>query len=85
MKILLPIDGSKYSETAAEFLKGLNLSHNDDITILHVISDETFHDKADYYYAKIREIRTLVAPQMLNSVMNILKSVPAKLNTVLMK
>jgi len=84
MKILLPTDGSEYSETAAEFLTGLDLSHNDEITILHVIKDDPFEDNADYHYAKIREIRTLVAPNMLNSVMNILKSVPAKLNTVLM-
>jgi nucleotide-binding universal stress UspA family protein len=84
MKILLPTDGSEYSETAAEFLKGLNLSHNDEITILHVINDDPFQDKTDYYYARVREIKKLVAPKMLDSVMNILKSVPAKLNTALM-
>lgn len=84
MKILLPTDGSEYSETAAEFLKGLNLSHNDEITILHVIDDDPFQDNEDYYYARVREIKQLIAPKILDSVVNILKSVPAKLNTALM-
>jgi nucleotide-binding universal stress UspA family protein len=84
MKILLPTDGSEYSEAAARFLKGLNLSDNDEITILHVINDEPFQDKEDYYYARIREIKQLIAPKMLDSVTNILKSVPAKLKTALM-
>ena len=83
MKILLPTDGSEYSETAAKFLKRLNISHNDEITILHVISDEPFQDNEDYYYAKIKEIKQLIAPKILDSVMNLLKSVPAKINTAL--
>jgi len=37
MKILLATDGSKYSEVAARFLTGLNLSPEDEISILHVI------------------------------------------------
>lgn len=83
MKILLPTDGSEYSETAAKFLKRLNISHNDEITILHVISDDPFQDNEDYYYAKIKEIKQLIAPKILDSVMNLLKSVPAKINTAL--
>ncbi len=83
MKILLPTDGSEYSETAAKFLKRLNISQNDEITILHVISDEPFQDNEDYYYAKIKEIKQLIAPKILDSVMNLLKSVPAKINTAL--
>jgi nucleotide-binding universal stress UspA family protein len=84
MKILLPTDGSEYSETAAKFLKRLNLSENDEITILHVISEDPFQDKEDYYYARIKEIKKGIAPKILDSSMNILKSVPAKINTSLM-
>ena len=84
MKILLPTDGSEYSETAAKFLKRLNLSENDEITILHVISEDPFQDKEDYYYARIKEIKQGIAPKILESSMNILKSVPAKINTSLM-
>ena len=84
MKILLPTDGSEYSETAVQFLKRLNLSHNDEITILHVISDDIFQDKEDYYYSRIKEIKQSVAPRILDSAMNILKSVPAQKSSLLM-
>ena len=84
MKILLPTDGSEYSETAAKYLKRLNLSENDEITILHVISEDPFQDKEDYYYARIKEIKQGIAPKILDSSMNILKSIPAKINTSLM-
>jgi nucleotide-binding universal stress UspA family protein len=84
MKILLPTDGSEYSETAAKFLKRLNLSENDEITILHVISEDHFQDKEDYYYARIKEIKKGIAPKILDSSMNILKSLPAKISTALM-
>jgi len=84
MKILLPTDGSEYSEAAAQFLKRLNLSPNDEITILHVISDDPFQDSEDYYYTRRKEIKQLIAPKILDSAINILKSVPAKINTVLM-
>jgi len=84
MKILLPTDGSEYSETAAQFLTRLNLSRNDEITILHVISDDPFQDKEDYYYARIKEIKRSIASNILDSALNILKFVPAQIKTVLM-
>jgi len=84
MKILLPTDGSEYSETAAKFLKKLNLSHDDEITVLHIISDDPFEDDKDYYYARIKEIKQSIAPKILDLTLNILKSVPAKMNTALM-
>jgi len=85
MKILLPTDGSEYSETAVQFLKQLNLSSDDEITVLHVISDDVFQDKEDYYYSRIREIKQSVAPRILDSAMDILKTVPARKNSLLMK
>lgn len=84
MKILLTTDGSEYSETATKFLTRLNLSANDEITILHVISDDPFEDKKDYYYSRIKKIKQLIAPKILDSAVNILKSTPAKINTELM-
>jgi nucleotide-binding universal stress UspA family protein len=71
MKILLPTDGSEYSETAAKFLKKLNLSHDDEITVLHIISDDPFEDDKDYYYAKIKEIKQSIAPKILDLTLNI--------------
>jgi nucleotide-binding universal stress UspA family protein len=84
MKILLATDGSGYSETATKFLTRLNLSANDEITILHVISEDPFDDKADYYYSRINKIKQLIAPGILDSAMNVLKSTPAKINAELM-
>ena len=84
MKILLAIDGSEYSERATKFLTRLNLSANDEITILHVISDDPFENKEDYYYSRIKKIKQLIAPKILDSAVNILKSTPAKINTELM-
>jgi len=84
MKILLATDGSEYSETATKFLTRLNLSANDAITIFHVISDDPFEDKEDYYYSKIKKIKHLIAPKIVDSAMNILKSSPAKIDTKLM-
>lgn len=84
MKILLTTDGSEYSETATKFLTRLNLSANDEITILYVISDDPFEDKEDYYYSRIKKIKQLIAPKILDSAVNILKSTPAKINTELM-
>lgn len=84
MKILLPTDGSEYSETAVQFLKRLDLSDNDEITVLHVVSDDIFQDKEDYYYSRIRAIKESVAPKILDSALDILKSVPARKSTMLM-
>jgi nucleotide-binding universal stress UspA family protein len=83
MKILLPTDGSEYSEAAAKFLKRLNLSSQDEIIVLHVISDDPLQDNEDYYYSKIREIKQSVAPKILDSATNILKPLPTKIRTVL--
>lgn len=82
MKILLPTDGSGYSEAAAKFLQRLRLSSDDEITILHVISEEPFQDGKDYYSKRSREFKLLIAPKILGNAMNILKAVPAKIDAV---
>jgi nucleotide-binding universal stress UspA family protein len=38
MKLLLPTDGSDYSEGAARVLTHLALTRDDEVTVLHVIS-----------------------------------------------
>jgi nucleotide-binding universal stress UspA family protein len=83
MKILLATDGSEYSETATRFLTRLNLSANDEITILHIVGEDPFEDKEDYYYSRIKKIRELIAPGILDSAVDVLKSTPARINTKL--
>jgi nucleotide-binding universal stress UspA family protein len=82
MRILLPTDGSEYSDAAAKFLLRLRLSSDDEISILHVISDE-LQDDNDYYSRRIREAKQLIAPKILDHTMSILKTVPAKTDTVI--
>jgi nucleotide-binding universal stress UspA family protein len=81
MKILLPTDGSEYSDAAAKFLLRLHLSPDDEISIMHVISDELQED--DYYSKRIREAKQLIAPKIIDHAMNILKTAPAKIDTVI--
>jgi len=84
MKILLPTDGSEYSEAAAKFLLKLHWSSDDEISILHVISEEPFQDSEDYYIRRIREVKHSIAPKILANIMNILQSVPAKIDTTIL-
>jgi nucleotide-binding universal stress UspA family protein len=81
MKILLPTDGSEYSEAAAKFLLKLNLSSRDEISILHVVSEDPLQDSQDYYSRRIREVKEFIAPKIIDNTMHILKSVPAKIDT----
>ncbi|HJH30616.1 MAG TPA: universal stress protein [Methanosarcinaceae archaeon] len=39
MKLLIPIDGSDYSVNAAKVAGKMALEHNDDILLLHVVTD----------------------------------------------
>jgi nucleotide-binding universal stress UspA family protein len=84
MKILFPTDGSEYSESAAHFLLRLNLSPSDEISILHVISEDPFQDGEDYYFRRIREVKQFIAPKILEHTLDILKAVPAKIDTIVM-
>lgn len=84
MKILLPTDGSEYSEAAARFLLRLNLSSDDSISLLHVISEEPFQDSEDYYARRIKEVKFSIAPKILDNIKHILQSVPAKINAAIL-
>jgi nucleotide-binding universal stress UspA family protein len=76
MKILLAVDGSECSDRAANFLTRFNFSPQDEIIILHVISEIPYEDDS---YANIRRFIKRVAPWILESSANILKPVKAKL------
>jgi nucleotide-binding universal stress UspA family protein len=76
MKILLAVDGSECSDRAANFLTRFHLSPQDEIIILHVISEIPYEDDS---YANIKRFIKRVAPQILESSANILGPVKAKI------
>jgi nucleotide-binding universal stress UspA family protein len=83
MKILLATDGSENSEGAATFLTGLNFSSDDEITVLHALSWTPVLGQWEYLYTDLKEIRYEIAPKIIDSVVNILKPVNAKITSSL--
>jgi nucleotide-binding universal stress UspA family protein len=83
MKILLATDGSEYSDKAAKFLTDLDLSPDDEIIINHVISEVPFKDDEASYVASLKQIKQEIAPKIIESSMNILRSVNAKISTTI--
>lgn len=81
MKLLLPTDGSDYSEGAARFLAQLALTWDDEVTVLHVISWVSFADDVESHDASLKQIKEDIAPKILDSTVNILKPLPAKVST----
>jgi nucleotide-binding universal stress UspA family protein len=81
MKLLLPTDGSGYSEGAARFLAHLAFTRDDEVTVLHVISWVPFEDDVESHYASLKHIKQDIAPKILDSTVNILKPLPAKIST----
>lgn len=79
MKIILATDGSECSENAAKFLTRFHFSPQDEITVLHVVSEIPY---ADDYHAQIKHIFKRVAPKILNVTVNILKPLKARINTL---
>jgi nucleotide-binding universal stress UspA family protein len=82
MKILLTTDGSENSDRAAKFLPNLDLSSDDEITVLHVISDVPFKDDVASYYSSLKQIKQEIASKIIGSTVNILKAVNAKISTL---
>jgi len=84
MKILLATDGSKYSELIARFLACLNLSSDDEITVLHVVFwiPPQYMD-AKFYFDTIKEMKKEIAPRILDFALDILKPVKAKISTLI--
>lgn len=85
MKILLAVDGSDYSKAAAAFLKTLNLSQDDEISILHVISWVPFKDDRESHYAGLQQIKQEIAPRILDETINLLTPVKARISTALIE
>lgn len=83
MKILLPTDGSEYSEGAARFLTALDLSPQDEVNVFHVISGVPFKDDRDSYHSAVRKIRQEIAPRILDSTVEILRPLKARVSTAL--
>jgi nucleotide-binding universal stress UspA family protein len=81
MKILLAVDGSEYSDLAAGFLTCLNLSSDDEILIFHVVYWYPLYYESGYYYETLKEIKQEIAPKILDTTLDILKSVKAKIST----
>ncbi len=73
MKILLATDGSENSEKAAEFLNRLNLTPEDEIIVLHVISKVPFKDDRQSYYESLKKIKEEIGSKILDSTINKLK------------
>jgi len=83
MKILLATDGSKYSELAAKFLTCLNLSSDDEITIHHIVYWIPFLYDKESYFGALKSIKEEIAPKVIDSVLNIVKDVNAKISTAI--
>ncbi len=83
MKILLATDGSDYSKAAARFLRCLNLSTEDEITIFHALYWIPFLYDRESYYGTLKEIKTEVAPRIIDSVSQILEHVKAKISAAI--
>jgi len=81
MKILLATDGSEYSEGAARFLTGLNLSSDDEIVILHVVNWTPILSEWESLITDFKEIMEEVTPKILNSAAEILKPLGVKITT----
>ncbi|NOZ25467.1 MAG: universal stress protein [Nitrospirae bacterium] len=85
MKILLATDGSVYSEIAAGFLSHLELSPDDEILILHVLSWGPYHDERESYYVSLKYFKEKIAPRILDSALNILKPLETRISTALVE
>ncbi len=83
MNVLLATDGSEYSEGAAHFLTRFDFSAEDEIVVFHAVSWVPFlYDKESYTEA-FTEVKRDIAPRILDSALNILKPVKAKISTAI--
>jgi nucleotide-binding universal stress UspA family protein len=79
MKILFATDGSECSEAAAKFLTRFHFTPQDEIVVIHVISEIPYHDD---YHAQIRHVIRKVAPKILRAALRTLQPVQARLSSV---
>jgi len=85
MKILLATDGSEYSERAARFLRCLDFSPEDEIMVFHAVSWIPFLYDKESYFNTLKEIKKDISPRILDSALDILKPVRAKISTAIVE
>ena len=85
MKILLATDGSEYSEGAARFLRWLDLSPEDEITVFHALYWIPFLYDNESYLDTLREIKKEIAPRIIDSLVKTLRPVHAKICTAIVE
>jgi len=79
MNILLATDGSECADVATRLLSHFNLTTEDRIIILHIISEIPYEDE---YHAQIKRVIRRVAPKILSCASDILKGVRAKVGVL---
>ena len=85
MNILLATDGSEYSKGAAKFLKCLKLSVEDEIKIFHAVYWIPFLYDAEFYIETFKEIKQEIAPKIVDSIIDILKPINARISTAIVE
>lgn len=85
MKILLATDGSEYSEGAARFLRCLNLSPEDEITVFHALYWIPFLYNNESYLDTLKEIKKEIAPRIIDSLLKTLGPMNAKISTAIVE
>ncbi|NTU43639.1 MAG: universal stress protein, partial [Nitrospirales bacterium] len=71
--------GSEQSHKAARFLTSLALTPEDEVLILHVISDVPFMDDTEAYSFNFSRIKKEIAPAILESAREKLSGIPASI------
>ena len=82
MKVLLATDGSTFSEAGARFLAKLNFTADDEITVFHAINWIPIVSEWEYIYDDLRAIKEEVAPRILASAAEMLKTSHAHVTTL---
>ncbi len=83
MIVLLATDGSEYSEAAARFLTRFDFSADDEIIVFHAVSWVPFLYDRESYIEAFKEVKQEIAPRILDSALDILKAVKAKVSTAI--
>ncbi|MGC2063157.1 MAG: universal stress protein [Thermodesulfovibrionales bacterium] len=81
MKILLATDGSEYSEEAARSLLCMDLTVEDEIMLVHVVSWIPFQYDEEAYYRSLKQIKQDVAPRIIDAALEVLAPVKARIST----
>ncbi len=81
MNIVLAVDGSEYSDCAAQFLTRLKFSPNDTITIVHAVGVTPVKEGGEPYYSLLKRIKVEIAPRIVESAQAILGAGNARIST----